>query len=193
MFKKMALCLLTIASLLNTVPAQAFTVTDYLPSPKDAVKTTAVAALFAATLRFYTREGGNKPARYNLDELFVGENVTDNLFYLLDDGLIGHKGRKPYAMIDMESGRLTVSSAAYPKGLGGWFHYYFKSILTAVGITATLVIVAQIAADTTEGTFCEKFVERTKHLGTGFFKFSDAGLNVFLGTPGKLPIKCVQR
>lgn len=103
--------------------------------PENIGRKATVVAIFAMLTRYLTREGDSKPVRYNLDELFAGQNVQDNLFYLIDDGVIGHKAKKPYAVIDAENGRLAISTPAWPKGLMGWADFYKGGVLGALAVS----------------------------------------------------------
>jgi hypothetical protein len=113
---------------------------------------------FLMLARLWTREGSNAPVQYNLDELALLENIPNNLYYLVDDGIIGHFGKKPYLTVDMDNSRvevaladktdengnvikdaqgnkIKVSTAVWPKGLMGWAAFYIKPLICAAGVS----------------------------------------------------------
>lgn len=145
---------------------------------------------FVSLVRFWTREGDAKPSRFNLDELIAGDNVAYNLGVFIDDEIIGHQGKKPYAMIDEEKGRLQVSTPCWPKGVYGWAAYYFKPVLSAIGSTAFIYLVCKTATDPrtkTEG-FISVFGKRINEC-TGLSikvdsKMTELGFGVALNKTG---------
>ncbi len=156
--------------------------------------------LFLLVARLWTREGDNSAVRYNLEELALLENVPANLYYLVDDGVIGHFGKKPYLTVDMDNSRvevpladktdengkiikdaqgnkIKVSTAVWPKGLMGWAAFYIKPIIAAVGVTVFTKILFDAANEIKSGeTFIEAFARQLKAQTTfSIGKFTDYG------------------
>lgn len=144
-----------------------------------------VSFLAGCLIRLNTKEPDTKPVRYNIDELFAGQNIQDNLWFVLDDGLIGQYGSKPYAMIDPDNSRLSVSTGKYPKGIMGWFSYYYKPVLTGAGMTWFMYTLAETICDPTVNpsnivkVFAAKIEAQGKALG--FPKWAELGLPLALG------------
>ena len=173
MIKKMTLSLLTGLMFVNAAPLQAL-------DAKDVAKKTAFAALFALNIRFWTREATNDPVRYNLDELFANVNVKENCFYLLDDGLIGHPGKDSTLKFDEATGGIPASKKVMPKGLGGFFHSYFKKVATAFGTTVAFMLLYETLTEKSKTSFLETFIANVaKYAESGkrvFVKLSDLGV-----------------
>jgi len=91
-------------------------------------------ALFLSFVRFYSRIPKEEPDRYSMDELMNGENLSDNLWYFVDDGIIGQRGKKPSLHADPITGRIEACAGAWPKGLYGWTHAYWKPVVTAAAL-----------------------------------------------------------
>lgn len=131
-----------------TTPSQAWTI----------AKWTTIFLVAAGATRFFTREGNDSPVRYDKDKILNFEDMPDQLFYLLDDGVIGHAGHKPYDEVNKENNRIERKDVYYPKGVGGWTAFYYKSVLSALG--ATWAIATAIRVCNTTGTTPENFLER---------------------------------
>lgn len=141
-----------------------------------------IALVGATALRFFTREGDNTPSRFNWEKIAQGEDLLNQSFYLVDDELIGHVGTKSYDEINKENGRVERVNAHYPKGLGGWTAFYYKTILSALGTTWVVVTAARVAAlpDTTPENFIPRLTTeitiQVKNLGM------NPALDVFIPT-----------
>lgn len=102
---------------------------------KSAVKYTAAAALFASIVKYKLTKPNKNRVRYNLEELRSGKSVSENLTYLILDGLIGHAEGKTKLVVDPKDMTVKVdeSTKADPKGIYGHIEtYYFKPILSAL-------------------------------------------------------------
>jgi len=147
---------------------------------------------FLMLARLWTREGSNAPVQYNLDELALLENIPNNLYYLVDDGIIGHFGKKPYLAVDMDNSRIEVpladktdengniikdaqsnkikvSTAVWPKGLMGWAAYYIKPLICAAGVAAFTKTLFDAAKDIRGN---ETYVDALARIVKERFKFS---------------------
>jgi hypothetical protein len=195
MMKQMKNSILSLAFaglLASSAPSQANVVCDAVKNAYNkttstlTMKNLIIAATFGAALRFWTRDGNNSPVRYNLDELLVGENVQENLWYLMDDGVIGHAGKKPKLKVD-ESGEIEIPNPVYPKGLMGWTHFYWKPILSAIGtaVFASLVYEAAKNSSTSKDFVAAlrgSIEGKLKELGIS--KLSDLGVPAAAGALG---------
>lgn len=108
---------------------------DLIPSCATVVsasKKAAYAIGFLSLVRFFTRKPDNKPARYNLDEIAAGQNITNNLWYLYDDGVIGHGKESSVLKANPENdNKLEFTESASQKGLLGNASAYAKPIVMA--------------------------------------------------------------
>jgi hypothetical protein len=148
-------------------------------------KVLTVSFLAGCLIRLNTKEPDTKPVRYNLDELMAGQNVKENLLYVLDDGVIGQYIKKPYVTVDPDNARVTVSTFAPPKGIMGWFAFYYKGVLTGAGMTWFIYTLAQTICDPNVSpenliaTFAKKVEAQGKVMG--FPKWSELALPIFVG------------
>lgn len=189
----------------SATPAVTSSYSDYLT-----VGNAAWFTFFLMLTRLWTREGDTAPVKYNLDELAIGENVANNLYYLVDDGVIGHFGKKPYLTVDTDNSRvevalgdaedangkpikdaqgnkIKVSTACYPKGLMGWAAYYYKPLMGAMGVTVFFkeLIEATAEANATNRNLMEVLTERlNKKYGATLKKFTDLGTAPFIAAVG---------
>lgn len=147
---------------------------------------------FLMIARLWTREGDNSPVKYNLDELALFENVPNNLYYLVDDGIIGHFGKKPYLTVDMDNSRvevalvdktdengniikdaqgnkIKVSTAVWPKGLMGWAAFYIKPLIAAAGVTVFIKTLLETQSALNAGTILDKDGKKITDFVNGFF------------------------
>lgn len=182
----------------DSVPAKkSGSFSDYLTWTNAALFT-----FFLAQVRLWTREGDTAPVKYNLDELAAGENIADNLYYLVDDGIIGHFGKKPYLTVDTDNQRIEVqlgdaedangkpikdaqgnkikvSTACYPKGLMGWGAYYLKPVLGALGTAWTIKFLLETLneANAKGESFAKVLWEKFKYIKDGQVlpKMTDVG------------------
>jgi hypothetical protein len=110
-------------------------------SLKNAIKYTTTAAFLASIVKYNLTKPHNNPERYNLDQLFAGKNIPDNVKYLILDGLIGHGEEKAKLVIDPKDMTIKVdeTTKAKPKGIYGHLHaYYLKPILNSLGFVSIL-------------------------------------------------------
>jgi len=127
-------------------------------TPTNLVKTTAVAFFIWSVVKFIATEPHNKPVRYSFKEILEGKNLPKNLKYLILDGLIGHKAKRPslrtypdgkvspqlaeaYAdqlNTSYQTATVVLRPGAEPKGIYGWTYEYAAPIVTAVGMVAAI-------------------------------------------------------
>lgn len=110
-------------------------------SLKNAVKYTATTAFLASIVKYNLTKPNNNPVRYNLDHLFAGKNVPENLKFLIFDGLIGHGEEKAKLIVDPKDMTIKVdeTTKAKAKGVYGNIHAnYLKPILQSLGFITTL-------------------------------------------------------
>lgn len=161
-------------------------------SVSTVAKVLGVSFLAGCLIRLNTKEPDTKPVRYNLDELFAGQNVKENLLYVLDDGLIGQYVKKPYVTVDPDNARLSVSSWAYPKGIMGWFSFYYKGALTGAGMTWFIYTLAETICDPSvnPGNLVAIFAKKIEAQGKalGFPKWADLGLPLAVGALAHAPL-----
>src|SRR5581483_8891132 len=189
-------CTPVIAADTVTNPPSTGSYSDYMTWTNAALFT-----FFLTQIRLWTREGDTAPVRYNLDELAAGENIADNIYYLVDDGVIGHFGKKPYLTVDTDNQRVEVqladaedangkpikdaqgnkvkvSTACYPKGIMGCTAYYIKPILGALGtvVTIKLLVDSYNEANQSGKSFAEIFFGKLAYAKNLVFpKMTDAG------------------
>jgi len=111
-----------------------------------------VGALAFAMIRFWTREADSKPVRYDVDKILNFEDMPEQLFYILDDGVIGHSAKGSFQKagpVDPQTGKATTefSTPVYPKGFFGWTSFYYKGIIKGVGTGWILWVAIETARD----------------------------------------------
>lgn len=183
--------LLSLAMLmgLSNVPAHAWmssTITPVINSiSENKQRALCVALLIAAVFRFKMKEPANKDPRYDLTKIpfadlktatsfkdfmsklsSFSKELATQVWYLLDDGLIGRAGKrpatfslslpdgsmsKPYEFDESKlklcafdhKGKQVVfqlgSDPKWPIGLGGWMHCYYTTFEGALKFAAVLV------------------------------------------------------
>jgi len=104
--------------------------------------------LFLAVVRFNSKKKIDEP-RYDFSKMSpinLKEFVTQ-LWYLIDDGLIGQGGSKPYLMSDPNNGnKIYAGKKASPMGLGGKISKYMKPIKKATkALTAIATLIDMIS------------------------------------------------
>jgi len=130
-------------------------------TPKNAAKISALSFFVWSVVTFLSTEPHNKPVRYAWSEIKQGKNTLKNLKYLIIDGLIGHKAKRPSMRIypgvegggkisaqlceayddlkpSNQEGHVILRPGAYPKGIYGWTYEYIKPTLTALSFLALL-------------------------------------------------------
>lgn len=139
--KKSNIATISLAGLLLAFApsANAITLVPSYETVISASKKAAYAVGFFSLLRFFTRKPDNKPARYNLDELFAGENVKDNLINLWDDGVIGHGKESSVLKANPENdNKIEFTESVSQKGLLGHASVYAKPIVMAWAVMALI-------------------------------------------------------
>jgi len=186
------------AAMLLVANAQTFasdsagSVFDFLPSMESTKGTAMTAAkwsmltfIFVSAARLATRWGDTSEPRYDWEKIFKGEELSSQLFYLWDDGFVGHTGIKPYLLLNKDNQRTEHLDSCWPKGLGGWGAYYHKSVLKGIGATWVIVTIAQVLADskTTPDNFMLALANAIKKQTAllPYPKFFEAGLAAALG------------
>lgn len=124
---------------------------------KTGAKLGASAFFVWSVVTFLMREPDNNPVRYSLEELKQGKNLRKNLKYLILDGLIGHKSKRPSLRVypdnkvspelcesyndlnpSHSTGALVIRPGAYAKGIYGNVYDYAKPTCTAVALLYAL-------------------------------------------------------
>lgn len=158
----LALSLLYISTI--TMETSASFNTNLIPSlphlaatPTNAAKLSALAFFIWSGIVFITTEPHNKPVRYSFEELLQQKDILKNLKYLIIDGLIGHKSKRPSMRIypdgkvsaqlceaydDIRAtnneGAVILRPGAYPKGIYGWTYEYVKPTVIMLTFLASL-------------------------------------------------------
>ena len=118
-------------------------------SLSDVAKLSALAFFIWSGVVFITTEPHNKPVRYSFEEIKRGQNLWNNFKYLILDGLIGHKSKRPSIRIypdgkvsaqlcetfddlkpSNDIGKVILRPGAWPKGIYGWTYEYGKPTVT---------------------------------------------------------------
>jgi hypothetical protein len=170
--KKATVAKVTLAGLLLSF-APSMQAMSLVPSYETVVSTSKKAAYligFLSLVRFFSRKPDNKPARYNLDELAAGENIKNNLFYLYDDGLLGHMKESSVLKANPENdNKIEVTETINQKGLLGTAALYAKPVAMALAIMELI---------RTNGNLCRLFNEYKDKVATdggkAFFAFIGA-------------------
>ena len=125
---------MTLCGLLLAFPpsAQAIDVAPSYQAVISASQKIAYAVGFYSIFRFFSRKPDNKPNRYNIEELLAGQNVANNLYYLYDDGLIGHQKESSVLKANPENdNKLEFTESVPARGLFGNAISYAKPIAIA--------------------------------------------------------------
>ena len=148
LFKNPLLYSLTILLGINSVAVaslpEALNVSRLQPLELNATNVTLISALTVSLLRFWTRKGDNTPVRYDWDLIAAGQDLPDQLYYLWDDGLVGHAGNGSYQQYDPVTQGTKFSIPVEPKGLFGYVSAYHKQIIKALGATWLTVTMAEL-------------------------------------------------
>lgn len=126
-------------------------------TPKNCAKLAALSFFIWTVIKFQMTEPSNRPVRYSFDEIMEGKDLLKNIKYLILDGLIGHKSKRPSMRVypdgkvsaelceaydDLKSshqtGTVVLRPGAYSKGIYGWIHDYTSPTLTALALLATI-------------------------------------------------------
>lgn len=115
--------------------SQAITLIPSYDTVVSASKKAAYTIGFLSLVRFFSRKPDNKPVRYNLDEIAAGENVANNLWFLYDDGLLGHTDKSSVLKANPDNdNKLEFTESAPQKGLLGNASQYAKPVAMAFAI-----------------------------------------------------------
>jgi len=131
----------------------------------------AVGAIFFTAFRFFSKDSDNNPVRYDFEKLANGEDLLNQSWYLFDDGLVGQQMKKASVKADPESGKVWTSKDTPPKGLIGYAHAYWKSVLSALGVTLVahdMIVAAQKSngkLETFTTSFAELMAKRMDQIG----------------------------
>lgn len=126
-------------------------------TPGNCAKTAATAFFIWSVVRFVMTEPHNRPVRYSIEEIKQGKELAKNFKYLIIDGLIGHKSKRPSLRTypdgkvsaqlcetydDLKSthqvGAVVLRPGAYPKGIYGWTYEYASPLLTAAAMITAI-------------------------------------------------------
>lgn len=126
-------------------------------TPKNCAKLAALIFFIWTVVKFQLTEPSNIPVRYSWDEIMAGKNLLKNIKYLILDGLIGHKSKRPSMRVypdgkvsaelceaydDLKSshqtGTVVLRPGAYSKGIYGWIHDHTSPTLTALALLTTI-------------------------------------------------------
>lgn len=136
-------------------------------TPGSVIKITAAAFFIWSVVRFVMTEPHNRPVRYSIEEIMKGQNLAHNFKYLIIDGLIGHKSKRP-SLRTYPDGKVSAQlcetyddlkpthqvatvvlrPGAYPKGIYGWTYEYSSPLLTAA---AMITAIGKWKGDFTDG------------------------------------------
>lgn len=106
-----------------------------------------VTALAASLIRFWTKDGDNRPSRFDWDQVAEGNDLLNQGKYLIDDELIGNGQKGSYQMVDPKTGLTRFSTRVEAKGLYGFISKYHKDVIKAVGFTWLTMTVVRILSN----------------------------------------------
>jgi hypothetical protein len=99
----------------------------------------AIMALLLAELRFQTKDADRLPCRYDLNKFKTGDVNWNDVWNVIDDGLIGQQF-KPDSVKAGDDGKLVVTALKPAKGVLGYIHSYSNAILNAIGVTGSVYL-----------------------------------------------------
>lgn len=94
----------------------------------------AMFALLLAELRFQTKDTDRLPCRYDLNKFKTGEANWQDVWHVVDDGLIGQQFKSD-SVKPGEDGKIVVTAFKPAKGILGYIHSYWVPVVQACGVT----------------------------------------------------------